>query len=395
MPNRTHIIIITFVVFLDLLAFSMTFPVIPYYVAEFSSGASMVGILSALYAIGQFFCTPIIGRLSDRYGRKPLLLLCIAGSVCGYSLLGFADSLWMLVAGKCVGGLLGATVSLAYIYTSDYSDESTRAQSMGYLGAAFGAAFTVGPAIGGLLSKYGYTLPIKLSATLALVNFIVVFLIVKEPTRHTDHDESPQGLSEMLAGLRQILNNTALRGLLLQWFLFSMAFATFQSNIGLFNKYHLNPRESSMVFATIGILVTIVQAGFVAWLAKRYSEYSLLVACSVIFMVSLFIWAVVWNMTILLILLVPLCFSASMLITLSNSVISKRAVGNNTGSIMGAAAGLDNLTRAATAIGGGVLIEYSGTATPGIIAGGIMLVATWVTYQQQQQAKQTIQTIHF
>ncbi len=389
MVNKKNIFIISLIVFVDLLAFSITFPVIPYYVAEFSVGASMVGILSAIYALGQFLFTPIIGRLSDRFGRKPLILLCVAGSIAGYSFLGFAQNLWMLLIGKIIGGILGSTVSLAYTYTSDCTDESSRAYGMGYLGAAFGAAFTFGPAIGGILSKHGYTLPIKISALLALLNLVLVFIFLREPQRNTKSELSVQSVGNIFTSIIYAFRIPTLRSLLLQWFLFSLAFATFQSNIGLFNKYHLHlsPRESSVVFATIGILVTIVQGGLVKRLTQRYNESTLLLICSLLFTITLFLWANVWNMTILLILLVPLCFAASMIITLTNSIISKAGTGDNTGSIIGVAAGLDNLTRAVTALGGGLLIEHSGTAAPGIAAGIIMIIASWATYRRFWEAE--------
>lgn len=384
MIQQRPIILITLVVFIDLLAFSMTLPVIPYYAEQFGANASLVGILSALYAFAQFFSTPMIGRWSDSVGRRKALILCMTGSIIAYVWIGFAQALWMIVVGKIIGGILGATVPLAYTYTSDCSDESNRTQSMGYLGAAFGAAFTIGPAIGGILSKLSYAWPIRLSLGFACLNLVIVWLFLREPQIHRQTHTTT--IIETIHALRDAVYHPPLRFLFFQWFLFSMAFATFQSNIGLFNQYHLHltAQQSSIVFATIGILVTVVQAGCVGWLTKVVREQTLTVFCCVLFMVMLFVWAYSWSLEFLLILLIPLCFAASMLITLTNSTLSTYSNGQNTGSIMGAAAGLDNITRAVTALGGGFLIQYYGTSAPGIVAGCIMIGATAISYYRRQ-----------
>ncbi len=168
-------------VFVDILGFSLILPLLPYYAESFGATPVVVGLLLSANAVTQLLGAPVIGRLSDRYGRRPLLLLCILGTVAGFLLLGFANSLALLFLSRIVDGFLGGNISLAQAYITDVTDEQNRAKGMGLIGAAFGLGFIIGPALGGMLSRgENYALPAFLAAGLAALNLVGVWLWLPE-----------------------------------------------------------------------------------------------------------------------------------------------------------------------------------------------------------------------
>src|SRR5512137_2435036 len=171
---------IILVVFIDLLGFSLILPLLPYYAKTFNASQTVTGILIASYAAMQLIGAPILGRLSDRFGRRPILLLSVFGTFAGFLLLGFANALWMLFASRILDGLTGGNLSVAQAYISDVTDEKNRSKGLGLIGAAFGLGFIIGPAVGGLLSTWGYAVPALAAAGLSGLNLIAVFTWLPE-----------------------------------------------------------------------------------------------------------------------------------------------------------------------------------------------------------------------
>ena len=171
--NRLAIIFV--IVFVDLLGFSLILPLLPYYAQTFGADAFVTGLLVASYAVAQLIGAPLLGRLSDRVGRRPVLFISIFGTFVGFLLLGFAGALWMLFVSRVVDGLTGGNLSVAQAYISDVTDQKNRAKALGLIGAAFGLGFIIGPAVGGALSVYGYAVPAFAAAALSAINLIAVF----------------------------------------------------------------------------------------------------------------------------------------------------------------------------------------------------------------------------
>ena len=150
--NNNRLLIIFVIVFVDLLGFSLILPLLPYYAATFGADAFVTGLLVASYAVAQFIGAPILGRLSDRFGRRPILLVSILGTFIGFLLLGVAGALWMLFVSRVIDGLTGGNISVAQAYITDVTNQKNRAKGLGMIGAAFGLGFIIGPAVGGALS---------------------------------------------------------------------------------------------------------------------------------------------------------------------------------------------------------------------------------------------------
>jgi MFS transporter, DHA1 family, tetracycline resistance protein len=387
-PARLGIIFC--VVLLDILSFSLLVPVLPYYALSLGATPTEVGILTGLYALCQFVGAPIMGRLSDRFGRKPMLLLDIAGSVTGFMLLGFASSLWMVFVARIIAGLVAANVPIAQAYISDVTSSEERSKAIALVGAAFGIAFTIGPAVGGMLSKNGYALPAFVSAGVAFVNAGVIVLFLPESVSPEKREQSriEAGTSTIsiaeffgIHSLGTYLTIPRITALLLFWAGFSVAFAMFQQNVALFNKLQLqlSARETGYVFAYIGVIVSVMQGVVLRLLTKRFSDAVLARFAAPVLALSLVAWAFAPNLTVLLLALAPLSIAASTLITVVSSMLTKSVPAGDTGGIMGIAGAVDNGTRFLTAFAGGVLMQRVGTFAPGVVGAVVMLLAVLLT----------------
>lgn len=373
-----------FIVLLDIISFSLLLPVLPYYAGSLGATPTQVGLLTGLYALCQFIGAPIIGRLSDTIGRKPLFLLDIAGNAIGFVILASASSLWMLFVARIIAGCVAANIPLAQAYISDVTTPEKRSEALGIIGAAFGLGFTIGPAVGGILSQKGYALPALVSAGLCVVNFIVIALFLPESRKKIQAQVVPDNPTLLVdfALLKRLLGSPQIASLLIFWAGFSIAFAMFQQNIALFNKYRLNltARETGYIFAWIGILVSLMQGVLLRILTRYFSDEQLLKISAPIMLCSLVAWAFTPSVLVLAIILVPLCFAASTLITVVNSLLTKSVTPDDVGGTMGIAGAVDNSTRFITAFAGGLLIQRVGTFAPGACAAGVMLfVLLWMT----------------
>ena len=171
------------IVIVDLVGFGVVIPILPFYAESFGASATVLGLLLTCYAAMQFFFAPVWGRWSDRVGRRPVMLLTIAGTAVALLVMGLASSLAWLFVARLLGGLFGANISVASAYITDVTSEEERTRFMGFLGASFGLGFILGPAIGGLLAPYGYNVPMFFAAGLAAVNFLVALRYLREPER--------------------------------------------------------------------------------------------------------------------------------------------------------------------------------------------------------------------
>ncbi|HKP71305.1 MAG TPA: MFS transporter, partial [Pyrinomonadaceae bacterium] len=177
--KRSPLLVIFITVFIDLVGFGIVIPVLPYYLegTKFNAPSSMVGLLFASYSVMQLIFTPVLGRLSDRYGRRPVLLFSLLGTSLGFLILGFATTLWMLFAGRIIDGITGGNISTAQAYIADVTTPENRAKGMGIIGAAFGLGFIFGPAIGGILSRWGIGVPFLFAAGLAFANAVLLYFV--------------------------------------------------------------------------------------------------------------------------------------------------------------------------------------------------------------------------
>ena len=381
--KNNRLLIIFLIVFVDLLGFSLILPLLPYYAETFGADPFVTGLLVASYAVAQLVGAPLLGRWSDRAGRRPVLLVSIFGTILGFLLLGFANALWMLFVSRVIDGLTGGNLTVAQAYITDVTDQKNRAKGLGMIGAAFGLGFIIGPAVGGTLSTWGYNIPAFAAATLATLNLLAVFFFLPESLteeRRAALARQPKPAFTFDA-LWQALNRPRVGPLLHTRFFFGLAFAMFQSIFALYAQYRLSltAQTTGYVLAYVGVLAVIVQGFLVGKLSARFNDYRLIFVSAITMALALFGWAIAPDLVTLLVVLVPLAFAGGMLNTILNSALTKSVYPEDIGGTLGLGASVESLTRVIAPSVGGLLLESVGTWAPGIFSAMVMIwVVTFV-----------------
>jgi predicted MFS family arabinose efflux permease len=273
--NRSALAILFVIVFIDLLGFGMVIPVMPLYAKRLGASEAWTGLLSAGYSAMQFVFAPIWGRLSDRIGRRPMLLGSIVMTAVAFALYGLAGSFPILLISRLFAGAATANIAIARAFVADVTAPEDRARGMGIIGAAFGLGFVLGPAIGGVLSNYSLSLPGFAAAALAAVNGIAAWFILPEPEHRFSVDRRPR-----FAAMREELARPGIRRVIGIYFITVLAFSAMEATYAFlaWQRYGLAESSVGYVFAYIGVLLVIVQGGLVGRLSRRFGEKSLLVA---------------------------------------------------------------------------------------------------------------------
>ena len=387
MDVRRRLALLFAFVFVDVLGFSLILPLLPYYAETFAATPTIVGLLLGANAATQFIGAPIIGRLSDRYGRRPLLILSIAGTVASFVMLGLANSLGMLFASRILDGLLGGNTSLAQAYITDVTDAKNRARGLGLIGAAFGLGFIFGPALGGALSAGGnYSLPAFVAAGLSALNLLGVLIWLPEslpPERRAEMARHPRTAFTARA-LWEGLHRPCVGPLLQVTFFYGLAFSTFQTIFTLFAEKRLNldSRAVGYVFAYVGLLIVAIQGGGMGLLTKRFSEKQLIFGGTILLTFSLLAWALTPTLWLLLVVLAPLALASGVLRVSISSALTKSVYPEEVGGTLGMSASLESLTRIVSPIVGGFLLGNLGTAAPGAVGALIMAWLIYYTWRQ-------------
>jgi DHA1 family tetracycline resistance protein-like MFS transporter len=377
--TRRQLLLIFGFVFLDLLGYSLILPLLPYYAGSFGASLTLVGLLGTVNALGQLVAAPVFGRLSDRHGRRPLLIFSLAGTVLSFVLLGVARSLAVIFVSRALDGLVGGNTSLARAYISDITDEQSRARGLGIIGAAFGLGFIIGPALGGFLSRYGYNVPALAAAGLTVLNLVAV--IVWLPESHTAERraamrESPR-TAFTLGNLWQALHLPCCGALLSINLLYALAFTLFQSNFSLWAKTRLQftAQTTSYVLTYVGILAVLVQGLAIGRLTRRLRERLLILIGAAAMSIALLSWAVTPNLVMLLLILAPIALAGGVLNTVLSSQLTKAVTQEQVGGILGLSQSIQSLAQIIAPAAGGLLLERVGTWVPGATGSLLMALA--------------------
>ncbi len=263
---------------LDLLGLTLLLPVIPFLVQQYEAGAVYVTLMTVIYAAAQFLAAPLLGRLSDRYGRKPVLLICLLGSAIGYFLFGIGGALWVLLLSRLIDGVTGGNMSIVSAYIADVTPPEERAKNFGLVGMAFGIGFIFGPAIGGALSQISLAAPAFAAGTLSLLAALAGLTLLPEslPPARRAGGKITAGDINPFASIWRMLGRTPLGLLLLAQCLFTFAFDGINTTGGVFamDKFAVTPLALGMLFVLIGLVLGATQ-GLIGKLAPRFGEKSL------------------------------------------------------------------------------------------------------------------------
>lgn len=401
--KNARLLTVFIIVFVDLLGFGLILPLLPYYAEAYGATPLIVGFLVASYAAAQLIGAPLLGRLSDRYGRRPIFLLSVIGTMGGFLLLGFAEPLGKLTANwlapqavnlfiililftaRIVDGITGGNITVAQAYITDVSDEANRAKSLGLIGAAFGLGFIIGPAVGGILSQYGYNIPAFVAAIVSLLNVVAIYFFLPESLPIEKRDLAVQKQRTPFTGraLLQALQRPTVGPLLHLRFFYGLAFATFQSIFALYSQsIGLSPQITGYVLAYVGLLSVIVQAGLIGILTRRFQESWLIITGLWLMAGALLAWAFTGSLIVLLIVLLPLALAGGVLNTVIPSAITKSVSREEVGGMLGIAASLEAITRVIAPSIGGLLLQVLGVSAPGIFSAILMAWAVTFAYRK-------------
>lgn len=270
--NQRALALVYATIFLDVLGLGVLIPVLPYYAQQYRADAMTVGLLSAAFSIAQFVSSPFLGALSDRVGRRPVILFNILGSAIAYYLFGWANTLWLLMLARVMEGITGGSISTAQAYIADVTPPEERMKRFGLIGAVFGLGFIIGPAFGGFLSQYGLPVPAYAAGTLCLLAAVFGYFMLPESLsvekRATGRLEI--GDANPVKKIAQALSRDSIRAILIAIFVVNVAFGGLQSNFALFTlkRFGMGPQDNAWIFVYIGCLSIFMQGVVVRRLPK-------------------------------------------------------------------------------------------------------------------------------
>jgi DHA1 family tetracycline resistance protein-like MFS transporter len=357
------------IVFVDVLGLTIVLPLLPFYIEKYGGSPSVYGLLAATYAICQLFSGPLLGQISDRVGRRPLLIVSQIGTFIGFLILGFSTSLWMIFISRVIDGATAGNLSLAQAYISDVTSPQNRAKALGIIGIAFGVGFPVGTSISGFLSKYGYSYPAWAAAFLSFASIMATtFLLPKElpPQAKIIAGAPPQPRTSILHPKKyaKFFKIPNLRALLLEFFLFGFGFSAFISGFALFAErkftyggHAFGVREVGYVYAFSGVLGVIIQGGLLGRLVKKFGEPALIRIGFFAMALGYGLLGVVTTIPLLLLVVAIGSFGTGVLRPAITSLVTQSAPPHEQGLILGLNQSLMSIAQILAPIFAGVLIN--------------------------------------
>jgi DHA1 family tetracycline resistance protein-like MFS transporter len=365
------LVIIFLTIFVNLVGFGIIIPLLPYYAETFGATPVVVGLLFAVFSLCQLVAAPALGDLSDRYGRRPVLVFSLAGTVVSFVMLAVAHSVAMLFAARIVDGLSGGNISTARAYVADVTDPKDRARAYGLIGAAFGLGFILGPALSAVLSHISYTAPIWAAAAVTLIATIMAWFWLPE-TVHRAH----AGSGNPFRYLPDLLQRPIVRRVLTIDFIYWCSFAIFQTTFALFaaRRFGFGVAKTGYVFAAFGVLGALIQGGLIRTVVHRLGDKRTFMTGLAFGAAGLLAAAASNSVTMFLFALVPLAFGIGFGHPTMASLVSLVARGDEQGRVQGAASAVESLGRTVGPIWGNSSLQHFGDSVPYVSAAGLIVL---------------------
>jgi DHA1 family tetracycline resistance protein-like MFS transporter len=377
--RKGSLLTIFLVVFIDLVGFGIVIPILPYYASQYGASAWQLGWLMTVYSLMQFLVSPLWGRLSDRIGRRPVLMVSIFGTAVSMVMLGFAPSLLWLFIARTFAGICAANISTAYAYIADVTTDENRAKGMGMIGAAFGLGFIFGPAIGGVLSRYGYSMPMFFGAGLAVINLVFAFFKLEEPPLSAEVRSAHRAKRFDFKSISSVLSDPRTRLAIGLFFLVTFAVTQMEVIFAIYlnSLFGLNAQQAGELLAVMGIVMVGIQGGAIGKLAKRFGEPRLIVFGCGVCSLALFGFG---SFNVLAWIVVALCFLAlghGVLHPSLSSLASKGAGADRRGATMGVFQSAGSLARVVGPPCAGFLYDQWSRPAP-FFAGSVVLALAFL-----------------
>jgi MFS transporter, DHA1 family, tetracycline resistance protein len=374
------LLIIFLTIFVNLIGFGIIIPLLPYYAQQFGASPLVIGLLFASYSLCQLIAAPALGDLSDRWGRRPILIFSLAGTVVSFVMLALAHSVAMLFLARIVDGLSGGNISTARAYVADITEPKDRARAYGLIGAAFGLGFIMGPALSGMLARVSYTAPIWAAAALTLVAALMALFWLPETVHRAE-----AGAGNPLSYLPALLQRPALRRVLAVDFMYWFAFSIFQTTFALFaqQRFAFDASRTGYFLAGFGVLGVVIQGGFIRPIVKRTGDKPMFVAGVVFSIVGLVAAAAAHSVVVFAISLVPLAFGMGFGHPTVSSLVSRAGRSDEQGRVQGAASAVESLGRTFGPVWGNASLEKYNSATPFLSGAAFLALALLVVLGHQ------------
>jgi DHA1 family tetracycline resistance protein-like MFS transporter len=355
-------------VIVDLIGFGIVVPVLPFLAKQLGASAIALGVLVAAYSAAQFALAPFWGRLSDRIGRRRVMLITIAGTALSLLALGLSQSLLAMLAARLLGGAFAGNLGVAAAYIADVTAEQERTRWMGLLGASFGVGFVLGPAIGGALAPFGYSVPMLAAAGLAGVNWLQAALRLREPAEHARADEAP--LPSRFGALRDPL----VRRLCLAWLAFSLAVTQLETIFAYFmmDRFGYDAHQVAFILVGMAIVMGTIQGGGMRVLASHFGERALVIAGSLVLAGCFVVVPAVRSIGLLIAVLTVCAVSRAVVQPPLMSMASLAATAGSRGAVMGTFQSSGSLARAIGPLLAGALYAL-GLALPFVLGSALLL----------------------
>lgn len=387
--KKSPLLVVFLIVFIDLVGFGIIIPLGPYYATQIGATPTEVGILMAIYSLMQFLFSPFWGKLSDKMGRRPILLISLLGSSLSYLFFAFSTTFWMLLAARSFAGFFGANISTAMAYIADVTEQKDRSKGMGLIGAAFGLGFILGPAIGGILSEIGLRLgdqpPFGIgfsalgASIICFVNFLFAIKVLKESLTE-EKKQHIQKRESRFALIKRFLFTKPQGVLLFLGFVSTFAFAHMESTLALFVKdsWGWGFTKASFAFAYVGIVSVFTQGFLIRRLMPKYGEPPLMfigLILTALGMLGISLSTEVWMLgaAVTLMGLGMGLFNPSNL-----GCISLSTGAQDQGKVMGVAQSFSALGRILGPLSGGFVYGHLGMRFPFILAATVLAIGLFV-----------------
>jgi DHA1 family tetracycline resistance protein-like MFS transporter len=375
---------------IDILGFGILIPLVPYMGVRFNAPPEWITPIMGSYSLCQLIAAPFWGRLSDRYGRRPILMASLAGACVSYLILGFASSIGGLLVSRMLGGFMAGNISAAFAYASDVSAPEKRAASLGLIGAAIGIGFTVGPAVGGLLAgnnlqTASFLLPATVSACLSLLAIALVAFML--PESNTLEMRAARRAGPRIGPLRLLRERPALRYVAIAALLVTTAQSILDSILGLWalDRFGFGPRTVGLLIFCGAVLAVLTQGGLVRVLVPRLGESRLATIAVGVFVGGLLLVSEAAGIGVT-ILGLALCGIGMGAFTPSNSALaSKQSTGHDRGSVMGTYQSSSSLARVIGPFASGPLYAVLGSKAPFLAGACVALPAAWLLWRLRQR----------
>jgi DHA1 family tetracycline resistance protein-like MFS transporter len=380
-------------VFVDMVGYGLVIPLLPFYAREHAAGAALIGLLGSFYAAMQFVGGPFLGGLSDRTGRRPVLILCLLGASFAYLLLGLAQTLFLLFAAVVLAGAASGTQATAQAYIADSTPVERRARGLGLIGAAFGLGLMAGPALGGLLSLYSLSAPAFAASALALGNAAFGFLILPESLPPERRTPTPLRRLNPFSQLRGVLGMASIRGLLLAVFLLNLSFAGLLTNFPLFSnaRFGWDASANAFFFAFVGVCAVLTQGVLIGQLQPRFGEERLLLGGLSLMALNLGLMALVPFGPLLYPVVGMLAIGVGLAIPALTALISRRVSGRMQGRVMGGLQAEISLTLIVGPVIAGLAFDHLGVPAPywigALLAALALLTAALALLPEPREAR--------